>query len=149
MNQPPDEFADLRRLLALKRHEEPPPGYFSRLPDRILLRIEQEDLSEHSTWWEWLVERFDARPVVAGAYACAISGLMLLGFKISHDLQGTPGTATLASGLDPLTVQPGTAIKQRFANPGNFLTFLSDEPVVSEPVSYTGGAFPMKASFSH
>jgi hypothetical protein len=149
MNQPPDEFADLRRLLALKRHEQPPPGYFSRLPDRILVRIEQDDLSEHSTWWEWLVERFDARPVLAGAYACAISGLMLLGFKISHDLQGAPGSPTLASGLDPLTVQPGAAIKQRFANPGNFLTFLSNEPVFEEPVSFSASAFPVKASFSH
>ena len=72
MNSSPDDFQDLRRLLALKRHEQPPPGYFNYLPDKIQLRVERDDLSEHSTWWEWLVRKLDGQPVLAGAYAFAI-----------------------------------------------------------------------------
>src|SRR5687768_1336642 len=110
MNSSPDDFRDLRRLLALKRHETPPPGYFHYLPDKVLMRVENEnDLSEHSTWWEWLVAKLDARPVVAGAYAFAISGLMLLGFKLSRDLQHEAAfDGWLATTIDPNSVQPAS-----------------------------------------
>lgn len=138
MNSSPDDFKDLRRLLALKRHEEPPPGYFSYLPDKVQLRIEREDdLSAYSTWWEWLVRKLDAQPILAGAYAFAISGLMLLGFKVSQDLQHEPsGEALLLNTLDPNAVQPSAALQKHFANPAPllyFTEFTSTEPVFEEP----------------
>lgn len=139
MNSSPDDFKDLRRLLALKRHEQPPPGYFTYLPDQIQLKIERrDDLSEHSTWWTWLVERFDARPVLAGAYACVISGLMLLGVKVSRDLQASatadhlfPGFA--AEGPHPLNFSPSERLKGIFANPVELINFTSGEFVYEEP----------------
>jgi len=138
MNSSPEDFKDLRQLLALKRHEEPPPGYFNYLPDRIQLRIEREDLSEHSTWWEWLVQKLDAQPVLAGAYAFAISGLMLMGFKVSQDLQQDAGTdGLLLNTLDPNAVQPSASLQKHFANPAPllyFTEFTSTEPVLDEPV---------------
>jgi hypothetical protein len=91
MGSSEDDFKDLQRLLALKKHEQPPPGYFYYLPEKIMVRLEQEKerqtLAEHSTWWEWLVARFDARPWLASAYACTISGLLLMGFRVSHLMQ--------------------------------------------------------------
>jgi hypothetical protein len=151
MNSSPDDFRDLRRLLALKRHEEPPPGFFRYMPDRIAMRIEREecsDLSEHSTWWEWLVKKLDARPVLAGAYAFAISGLMLLGFKLSQDVQADTGTGWLATTIDPYTMQPGPTLQNAFGNPAELL-YLNDlsstEAVVSEPVSSISyRTFPVK-----
>jgi hypothetical protein len=154
MNSEPDDFQDLRRLLALKRHEKPPPGYFDSLPDRVMLRLEREDsLSEHSRWWEWLVAKLDAQPVVAGVYAFAVSGLMLLGFKLSQDLQHEAAfDGWLATTIDPNTVQPGATIRSQFANPAPLFylaEFTSTEPVVSEPpspVSYT--IFPQPNGFA-
>ena len=43
MNTPPEnEFQDLRRLLALKRHEQPPPGYFNNLHRDIIAQLKAE-----------------------------------------------------------------------------------------------------------
>lgn len=151
MNSSPEDFRDLQRLLALKRHEQPPPGYFHYLPDKIAMRVEQDDLSAHSTWWEWLVAKLDARPVLAGAYAFAISGLMLLGFKVSQDVQSEAagnGTGWLATTIDPYTLEPGQRIQSAFGNPAELLylnEITSTEAVVSEPKSsLTHKIFPAK-----
>lgn len=151
MNSSPDDFRDLQRLLALKRHEQPPPGYFRYLNDKIALRIEHDDLSSHSTWWEWIVAKLDARPVLAGAYAFAISGLMLLGFKVSHDVQSEAaagGAGWLATTIDPYTLEPSQRIQSAFGNPAELL-YLNDitstEAVVSEPTSsITHKIFPAR-----
>lgn len=143
MNSSPDDFKDLRRLLALKRHEKPPPGYFSYLPDKVMMRLERDDLSEYSTWWQWLVQKLDAQPVLAGAYAFAISGLMLLGFKLSQDLQHEAAidTGLLGNTIDPTTLQPGSSIQSHFANPApllySFTDLTSTEPALEEPPSVT------------
>jgi hypothetical protein len=123
-----DEFKEVRRLLALKKHEEPPPGYFSYLPDRVLIKIEHSDLSEHSTWWEWLIARFDARPVLAAAYACAISGLLLMGFRVSQLMQSEMADNSriletpFARLPDPNTVTPSDFVASHFANPAGLFT---------------------------
>lgn len=153
MNSSPDDFKDLRHLLALKKHEEPPPGYFSYLPDKIVIRIERGDLSEHSTWWEWLVAKFDAQPVLAGAYAFAISGLMLLGLKVSEDLPQRSSVELLPGGVmahspDPLTFTPSTAIQPYFANPAGLINFTSTEPIYEDPVSHPPSSF-QRVNFAH
>ena len=154
MNSSPDEFEQLKQLLALKRHEQPPPGYFKYLPDKIMVKIERNDLSEHSTWWEWMVERFDARPVLAGAYAFAISGLMLLGFKVSQDLQGEVasdksfGGGFVGATPDPLSISPGPSIQSHFANPAALINFSSAEPVFYEPLPLSSHKiFPVHGTF--
>ena len=154
MNSSPDDFRDLRRLLALKRHEQPPPGYFKHLPDRVMIRIEREEgLAEHSTWWEWLVRKLDAQPVLAGAYAFAISGLMLLGFKVSQDLQHEANTGgLLLNTLDPNALQASPVVQKHFANPAPlfYLTdFTSTEPILEEPPSVaTFKTFQSSPNFS-
>jgi hypothetical protein len=157
MNSSPEDFQDLRRLLALKRHEKPPPGYFNYLPDKVQMRIErQDDLSEYSTWWQWLVQKLDAQPVLAGAYAFAISGLMLLGFKLSQDLQHEAAAETgglLGNTIDPTTLQPGPAIQRHFANPAPLLYFTdlaSTELAVDEPPPVSSyKTFPVRSAFAH
>lgn len=146
---PPDDFRDLQRLLALKRHETPPPGYFNYLQDKVASRIEREDMARHSNWWRWLVQKLDAQPVFAGAYAFAISSLMLLGFKFSQDLQQEVSRDTiglggvLGSGLDPNTLHPSVSLQRHFANPAPLIfstAFRSTEAVFEEPQAVSAPA---------
>jgi len=156
-----DNFDKLRTLLSLKNHEQPPPGYFNRLPGKILARIEASELASQSTWWDWLVERFDARPILACAYGFTISGLLLMGFRLSQVLQADAraeaGAASmsggwLAAGPDPITTQPGAFLQSRFANPAGLATFSSVEPFVERKpqTPQSGGMFqPVNYSFAH
>jgi len=134
-----ENFDDLRKLLALKRHEQPPPGYFNRLPGKILARIEESEFAAQSTWWDWLVARFDARPILACAYGFTISGLLLMGFRLSQVLEAdtNPDLATttfgggwLAATPDPVTTQPNAFLQSHFANPAGFVNFSSEQPVL-------------------
>lgn len=156
MSSSPDDFKDLKRLLALKKHEQPPPGYFYYLPDNITRKIERMDshnLAEHSTWWEWLVKRFDARPVLAGAYAFAISGLLLMGFKVSKFMEADGDSAMAGGGLlgatpDPATVTPSPFLQNHFANPAGLVSFTSASESVFNgdplPLPFPSGAFNMQ-----
>ena len=80
----PEDFGNLRRLLALKRHEQPPPGYFDKFSRGVVLRLQSggaseetfmERLQEEAPWLGWLLESLRAKPLwsgVAGAAACAL-----------------------------------------------------------------------------
>ena len=93
MNPPPEEFDHLRRLLALKRHEPPPQGYFNHLSDKIIARIETEGLSAQSSWWQRLFPDLDAKPVLACAYGLVIMGLLAIGVGVSQSLDTEEATA--------------------------------------------------------
>ena len=160
MTNDDQNFDKLRTLLSLKNHEQPPPGYFNRLPGKILARIEASELASQSTWWDWLVDRFDARPILACAYGFTISGLLLMGFRLSQVLQadaraesGSPlAGGWLAAAPDPITAQPGPFLQSQFQNPAGLATFSSAEPFVEpnpRPAS-AGGIFqPVNYSFAH
>ena len=79
MNSDPNDFENLRKLLALKRYEQPPPGYFSRLPDRITARIERGE--GQSDFWERFISPFILRPAVV--YGFALASLSALSAALS------------------------------------------------------------------
>jgi hypothetical protein len=93
MNPPPEEFDRLIKLLALKRHEPPPPGYFNHFSDKIIARIEAEGLSVQITWWQRLFPDLDAKPVLACAYGLVIMGLLAIGVGVSQSLDTDETTA--------------------------------------------------------
>ena len=59
MSNHPEEFEKLRKLLKIKQHEQPPPGYFANFSGLVINRIEREGGTE-STWIEvpWLRKLF-------------------------------------------------------------------------------------------
>lgn len=94
MNTEPNEFVALRRLLALKRHEQPPPGYFDRLANSIRSKLVEEQARQ--PWWSRIFALWDIRPAWAGAFAAAVAGLYVLGMSFSS---GPDSTAGAPSGL--------------------------------------------------
>ncbi len=87
MNENQSNFESLRRLLALKRHEMPPPGYFDTFSKRVIARIRageaetpaslSERLSEQVPWLLKFLQAFEAKPVFASAYAFALCLLLI------------------------------------------------------------------------
>ena len=89
MSMTPDteQFDNLRRLLAIKRHEQPPPGYFKQFSSRILIRIREGERGEEADWltslfgeapWLHRIWSFlEARPVLTGTAGALASALLV------------------------------------------------------------------------
>jgi hypothetical protein len=100
MNENENNFESLRRLLALKRHETPPPGYFNDFSSQVLQRIRldhtdrtanlAEELFGHAPWLAKLLHAFDARPVFASGFAGALCVLLLFGIVYAERPDFTP-----------------------------------------------------------
>jgi hypothetical protein len=96
MKSDQENFEALRKLMALKRHEVPPPGYFNRLPGTIISRIEcgERQLSV----WDRISQSFTVRPVFAYAFAVAACGALTTSLYSvrtqSADSTGQPEAAT-------------------------------------------------------
>jgi hypothetical protein len=88
MNPESENFDSLRQLLALKRHEIPPPGYFDRLPRDIMARIKAGDtgdeLGADFSWFRRLVSAFDVKPIFAGAFGTVVCALLTIGVMTSE-----------------------------------------------------------------
>jgi hypothetical protein len=136
-----EDFAALRKLLALKRHEVPPPGYFDRLPREIHVRIAaarqpltfRERSSEPpSNWLASLLRLVESRPSFAGAAGAAMCGLILTGIVYSHK-RDEPAVTIL-----PEFVQAPPLI-QDAGNPANWAgganLLVSTNPVMPRPPS--------------
>ncbi len=93
MNPSPEEFDQLKKLLALKRNEQPPPGFFNHFSDKVIARIEAEGLIMRTSWWQRLFPELDAKPVLACAYGLVITGLLVVGLGISGSLDSEESVA--------------------------------------------------------
>jgi len=81
-----EDFKQLRRLLALKRHEQPPPGYFHNFSGQVILRIRDGERIDSSNpfarffwnapWLQRLWATFETRPVMAGAVGAACCAVL-------------------------------------------------------------------------
>jgi hypothetical protein len=160
MSYPKDDFDEVRRLLACKRHEQPPPGYFNSFSARVIDHIQAEEAAGYSSWWSWLVDRLDAKPVLVCAYGLAVSGLLFLGFRLSDAFEAevtvnpalsgpwlatTPAspisdspqfnqTASLAAAAELLVPRP----KMAFAGEPTYLLFPAGGFQL-QPISYRMG----------
>lgn len=120
MNEAPDNFEALQKLLALKRHEVPPPGYFNSFSDKIIARIEAQELAKQQSWWRQWLTGVDAKPVLAGAYAAAIGGLFVCGLGFSQMVDadmaetGMPQDPWLGGTLDDMQVADNHTTSSHF-----------------------------------
>jgi hypothetical protein len=88
-------FDSLRRLLALKRHEVPPPGYFNGFSSQIISRLEAGELGEpesmigrwleNASWLQRLRNLLEAQPMFAGAFGAVACALLISGILYTEN----------------------------------------------------------------
>lgn len=107
-----ENFDQLRKLLTLKRHEQPPPGYFHHFSREVIIRIHAGEHLEPGAFrdklgWDapWLARFWnflEGKPAIAGAFGLAVCGLLFTGiFSAEPSNEGStvssfhmPGAAT-------------------------------------------------------
>ena len=115
MSSSRNDFTNLKRLLPCKRYEQPTPDFFNDFSTQVISRLEADEFVEYSSWWQWLVNKFDAKPVVACLYALSVSGLLLAGFRLSqvfeNEVAATPvlGSPWLAATPPSTSIWPSEA----------------------------------------
>jgi hypothetical protein len=99
MEQSPENFESLQKLLKLKRYEQPPPRFFNEFSGNVIARIQSEHMRP-PRWWEQF--GIDLRPVFAvgaGAAACVLMFFTMAATPESEatSAEGQLGPANLAA----------------------------------------------------
>ena len=140
-SQPQDEFARLRQLLALKRHEQPPPGYFQHFSPQVMARIQAAEGDAESVWILRFWKALTTRPLwtglaAAGACGVLVGGLMLLRapdpVAINTLLPAGANLSGLASPVGGLNTPAGFA--EQLAQGGSAPPATASEPNSTNPV---------------
>jgi len=121
-----ENFDQLRKLLALKKHELPPPGYFNKLPGNVISRIREEragdtrgaleKLNDEAPWLMNLWRSLEGKPIFAGAFGAAICALVLAAIVLAEKpakqptFAGPRNTGTVAPFIATTPVGAGEAI---------------------------------------
>jgi hypothetical protein len=131
MNQDTENFEQLRRLLALKRHEQPPAGYFDRFSSQVIARIENGERGEReepigrllweAPWLQRIWAAFEAKPVLAGVFGVVVCGLLITGV-VCADRADVPSVAFM----------PGTEAESAPMALANVSA--ADHPLLAKPV---------------
>jgi hypothetical protein len=102
MNENEPNFESLRRLLALKRHETPPPGYFNNFSSQVIRRIRageaersaslRERLLAGMPWLHRWLQSLEAKPVFASGFAAVLCMLLVFGAVVAQRPDSVPQT---------------------------------------------------------
>ena len=89
--EPSESFPEVARLLSLKRHEVPPPGYFNHFSAKVIARIEAESLAEaRRPWWTAWLAPVGWQRSLAGANTLLVVGIGITGVAAYQSLQSSP-----------------------------------------------------------
>jgi hypothetical protein len=133
MNQDTENFEQLRRLLVLKRHEQPPPGYFNSFSDQVIARIKSGDKGEtgdflerlfgEAPWIQRIWAILEAKPVLAGVFGVAVCGLLITGVVYSDKAD-----------VSSVALVPGTEVESAPMALAN--VSMADHPLLAKPVAF-------------
>ncbi|HRI14907.1 MAG TPA: hypothetical protein PLX89_18070 [Verrucomicrobiota bacterium] len=87
-NLPSPDF-DVARLVALKRHEVPPPGFADYLRGRIMRQIAEERERAARPWWSRLWDEVTWQRGMVAANALALTGVAVIAvatFQVAHSV---------------------------------------------------------------
>jgi len=136
MNPETPNFDQLRKLLALKRYEVPPPRYFNDFSSSVIARL-SEPQREGLSWWQRLGFDFDLRPALmcgVGIVVCGMLSFGLIGAMQVVDSQAGPGDVSVS----PMGSAP-IAFTANMADVGGSLIAKQ----TSSPFSQFAGATPV------
>ncbi|HLP77135.1 MAG TPA: hypothetical protein VK327_09470 [Candidatus Paceibacterota bacterium] len=115
MNPDSPEFEQLRRLLALKRHEQPPPGYFNRFSREVVVRIKAGDRGETvvaGSWLQKLWNLLETKPVFAGAFGASVCAVLITGILNSEGTGAIAGTVPATPAGGPFITPSSVALNE-------------------------------------
>jgi hypothetical protein len=104
MSVEPQNFEELKKLLALKRHEQPAPGFFSELSETIHDRLQHPVPEPAQTWWERLRGDIDVKACAVGVAVC---GLVLYAILTA---MGRPPKPVFLVDEKPATLTPPSVL---------------------------------------
>lgn len=126
------EFDPLRRLLALKRHEAPPPGFFDRLSGTIMARIATPPRSR----WEEMLDQLLAIRWVQRAAALGMALFVGTLFITAVTQPGGGSQIPTEANLGAFTTSPVPALTESIKAPPGLINNSLDmslKPVHSSP----------------
>jgi hypothetical protein len=128
-----NDFEALRRLLALKRHEVPPPGYFENFSDNIIARIQAGDQARDLPWLLRFLQAFEARPAYPVAFASSLCMVLLFGIV---SVQQSPGVAGSFGTLGQNSFASAFPAASSEQDNGQLMAVASTNP----PVNFSGNS---------
>jgi len=152
MSDTNNNFEDLKKLLKLKRHEIPPPGYFNHFSGDVISRIRAGESGGHGTVLErlqsdspflaTLLNLFHAKPGIIGGLATSVCLLLLIAVIVADRTDTASPEMTTTAMNQPMQAasdtasQPAPATAQLVAADTGGIT-VSSNPVVSLQPSAT------------
>jgi hypothetical protein len=100
----------VEKIIALKRYEQPPPGYFHLLPGRIIRRIEHGE-GQCGFWEKWRMA-FRVRPGLAYALGLTVCGALTAGLYFSPTLEQAAGAGEPSSENLWADASPSVSVSQ-------------------------------------
>jgi hypothetical protein len=162
MSEVNNNFEDLKRLLKLKRHEVPPPGFFNHFSSDVISRIRAgearggqsflERLQGDSPFMAALLQLFAAKPGAMGALATSVCLLLLVGvlFMDTKEPAASAPTSNFLAQAAAATPEPAPTLASDtpLAAPDSSIA-ISTNPISSlQPVSTLFGS-PQNALFQN
>jgi hypothetical protein len=147
MSQDSQDFTSLRRLLALKRYEQPPPGYFNHFSTQVIARIKAGEGAHESAlgslFWEapWLQRLWAAletKPILASAFGAAVCVLLIGGVVYSERADNQPTLSALPTASATAVVLANNGAGAGAAAPVKFVRF-PESGLVSDSMSPSTG----------
>jgi hypothetical protein len=159
MNENEPNFESLRRLLALKRHETPPPGYFNNFSSQVIARIRAGQSAAPASqsdavfggipWFVRLLQSLETKPVFAGGFATALCGLLVFGAVMARQPESI-SQAILPPPPQVASPLLASATPTTFTQPVNEMLIAdnSTNPVVNFAPS-SGAQMPFSPQFAN
>ena len=162
MNEDQQNFDSLRRLLALKRHEMPPPGYFNSFSREVIAQIRAGQIDSSANLLDripWLMRwlgSLESKPVFAGGFATGLCLLLIFGAVIAQRPESAPqpflqptARETEAPPMVAAVAVPMTPAGFE-RSPGQITIDNSTNPVINfQSGSFSSEPMPINAQFAN